>query len=87
MVAQGATVAVLIASAGLSQLRFKDEEEEESHHEKQWQDIASVSFISLHTMYRSNDCTSSRSISHKSRRHPWDEYILLMQAETEAIKP
>lgn len=42
MVAQGATVAVLIASAGLSQIRFKDDEEEEGHHEKQWQDIVSL---------------------------------------------
>ncbi|KAK9894592.1 hypothetical protein P389DRAFT_173667 [Cystobasidium minutum MCA 4210] len=40
MVAQGATVAVLIASAGLSQLKFKDDEDDsQHHHEKQWQDI------------------------------------------------
>lgn len=43
MVAQGATVAVLIASAGLSQLKFKDDEDDsQHHHEKQWQDIVSI---------------------------------------------
>lgn len=41
MVAQGATVAVLIASAGLSQIKFKDDEDDEAHHDKQWQDIVS----------------------------------------------
>jgi hypothetical protein len=44
MVAQGATVAVLIASAGLSQLKFKEDELEEHHENRQWEEIVSCHF-------------------------------------------
>lgn len=85
MVAQGATVAVLIASAGLSQIKFKDEEDEEAHNDKQWQDIVSRRTASELSILHADFMHTSiiRSISHKNRRHPWDVYILRTQAGPE----
>ena len=43
MVAQGATVAVLIASAGLSRVSFDDEAEVDAKPEEQWKQMVSTS--------------------------------------------
>lgn len=88
MVAQGATVAVLIASAGLSQLKFKDDDDDEQHHhDKQWQDIVSNSLpprtCIAPSLLRASSLTSlsSRSINRKRGRHLLDQYIHRIQEE------
>ena len=47
MVAQGATVAVLIASAGLSRVTFEDDVPAEAKPEEQWRQMVSMVLLIL----------------------------------------